>query len=173
MELTEKDLGPGFEFRETDDAVYITIPLEPVTKKNSSRILMQKSRDGRTVPFIAPSKKYKEYEESVKPFLKRIGIPYPVNIEAHFYMKTRRKVDLTNLNEALHDVLVSAGVLVDDNATIVVSTDGSRVYFSPDEWPRTEVIITPTARTFFPETGRKKRNKKKNYKDIRDADNNN
>ena len=56
-------------------------------------------------------------------------------------MQTRRKVDLTNLHEALHDILVKYGVLEDDNFKIIQSTDGSRVSY--DKWhPRTEVEIT-------------------------------
>ena len=70
-----------------------------------------------------------------------LGIDQPVNVAAKFYMPTRRRVDLTNLNEALHDILVNYGILTDDNAKIIVSTDGSRVYWDKEN-PRTEVIIT-------------------------------
>ena len=76
-----------------------------------------------------------------------LGIDQPVNVAAKFYMPTRRRVDLTNLNEALHDILVHYGVLSDDNAKIIVSTDGSRVYWDKDN-PRTEVIITAVEGTF-------------------------
>ena len=55
-------------------------------------------------------------------------------------MPTRRRVDLTNLMEAAHDVLVAAGILADDNNTIIVSVDGSRVLYDK-EYPRTEIII--------------------------------
>ena len=82
-----------------------------------------------------------------KVFLKALGINQPVNVAAKFYMPTRRRVDLTNLNEALHDILVHYGVLSDDNAKIIVSTDGSRVYWDKDN-PRTEVIITAVEGTF-------------------------
>lgn len=37
-----------------------TIPLPPVTKKNSQRILTNRAT-GR--PFVAPSKQYKDYED--------------------------------------------------------------------------------------------------------------
>lgn len=73
--------------------------------------------------------------------MKSLGIDQPVNVAAKFYMPTRRRVDLTNLNEALHDILVNYGILTDDNAKIIVSTDGSRVYWDKEN-PRTEVIIT-------------------------------
>lgn len=57
-----------------------------------------------------------------------------------FYMPTRRKVDLTNLMEAAHDTLVAAKILADDNNTIIVSVDGSRVLYDKEN-PRTEIII--------------------------------
>jgi Holliday junction resolvase RusA-like endonuclease len=56
-------------------------------------------------------------------------------------MPTRRKVDLTNLLEAIDDVMVKAGLLADDNADIVQSHDGSRVLYDKDR-PRTEIYIT-------------------------------
>lgn len=124
---------------ETADGVEICIPLPPVTKKNSQRI-GYRTINGKQVPFIIPSVKYKQYEEDCGVFLKPLGIKEPVNICALFYMPTRRKVDLTNLNEALHDALVANGTLEDDNCTIVAGTDGSRVMYDKDN-PRTEVWI--------------------------------
>jgi len=56
-------------------------------------------------------------------------------------MPTRRRVDLTNLLEAIDDVLVHYGVLSDDNSSIIVSHDGSRVLYDKAR-PRTEVTIT-------------------------------
>lgn len=55
-------------------------------------------------------------------------------------MPARRRVDLCNLHEALCDVLVKYGVLEDDNSNIVVSMDGSRVFYDKEN-PRTEVEI--------------------------------
>ncbi|HCW30300.1 MAG TPA: hypothetical protein DGH14_10810 [Roseburia sp.] len=96
---------------------------------------------------MRPSSQYGHYEKDCSVFLKALGINQPVNVAAKFYMPTRRRVDLTNLNEALHDILVHYGVLSDDNAKIIVSTDGSRVYWDKDN-PRTEVIITAVEGTF-------------------------
>ena len=114
-----------------------TISLAPVTKKNSQQIFRKK--DGGVV--VAPSKAYKAYEHSAGWFLKPLGIDYPVNIKAVFYMEARRRVDITNLLSALHDVLVKYGVITDDSANIVVSVDGSRVMYDKQN-PRTEVEIT-------------------------------
>lgn len=112
-----------------------TIPVEPRTKKNSQRIVVANGR-----PLILPSKQYKEFEESALWFVPREGISDSVNVKAVFYMKTRRRVDLTNLLEALDDVLVKGGCLIDDNCQIIASHDGSRVFYDKDN-PRIEVEI--------------------------------
>ena len=67
-------------------------------------------------------------------------IDYPVNVKAIFYMPTKRRVDLVNLEQALLDVLVKYGVLADDNSQIVVSMDGSYVDYDKEK-SRTEVYI--------------------------------
>lgn len=71
-----------------------TIPLPPVTKKNSQRILVNRKTG---MPFIAPSSAYKRYEEQAIYFL----APKPKNplagrcrVVTVFYMKTRRKCDV-------------------------------------------------------------------------------
>lgn len=117
-----------------------TIKLAPVTKKNSQQILINK-KTGR--PFVTPSKKFKEYQESCGWFMPKLKKPIDckINIKATYYMPTRRKVDITNLHSALHDVLVHYGVIADDNMTIVLSTDGSRVRYDKQN-PRTEIEIT-------------------------------
>lgn len=113
------------------------IKLEPRTKKNSQQIIICKGR-----PMIIPSKLYKQYEKDCYWFMPKVEtIDYPVNVKATYYMKTRRKVDLTNLHEALHDILVKYKILVDDNSRIIVSTDGSRVLYDKEN-PRTIVEIT-------------------------------
>jgi Holliday junction resolvase RusA-like endonuclease len=65
----------------------------------------------------------------------------PVNVQCLFYMPTKRKCDLVNMQEAILDVMVKAGLLADDHYGIVQSMDGSRVLYSK-ETPRTEVYIT-------------------------------
>ena len=119
--------------------IKITIPLPPISKKNSQRILLN-SRTGK--PFIMPSAAYKDYEREAALFMPRgVHINMPVNIKCLFYMPTRRKCDLTNLLEAIDDVLVNTGVIADDNYSIVESHDGSRVYYDKAS-PRTEIYIT-------------------------------
>ena len=76
----------------------ILIPVEPRTKKNSMRLV----RLGRRIVPI-PSKQYKDFEEKCSQWLQPYSdmeIDKAVNVRCLFYMKTRRKVDLTNLLEA-------------------------------------------------------------------------
>lgn len=114
-----------------------TIGVEPKTKKNSQQIIKVKGR-----PMIIPSKQYREYQQACGANLPQIAtINKPVNVKAIYYMKTKRRVDLTNLHEALHDILVHYKILEDDNSKIIVSTDGSRVKYDKEN-PRTEVTIT-------------------------------
>lgn len=121
----------------------LTIGIAPVSKKNSSEIAYNR-RTGK--PFLLPSRTYRAYERACGPWLRRqdgymFRIDRPVNVKCLFYMKTRRKCDLTNMLEAVDDVLVKYGILADDNYTIVAGHDGSRVLYDKDA-PRTEVFIT-------------------------------
>ena len=117
-----------------------TIPLPPITKKNSQQILTNR-RTGK--PFIAPSSAYKRYERSAMWYLTpkpKTPLAGRYRVAAVFYMPTRRRVDLTNLLEACHDTLVAAKILADDNNTIIASVDGSRVLYDKAN-PRTEIFI--------------------------------
>lgn len=114
-----------------------TIPLKPITKKNSQQIINVRGR-----PMIIPSKQYKIYERDCEPYIKPSEtIVEPSNVKAIFYMPTHRRVDLVNLQEALLDILVKYKAIEDDNCRIVVSMDGSRVDYDKEN-PRTEVEIT-------------------------------
>lgn len=118
-----------------------TIPVIPRSKKNSSQIAKSK-KTGRY--FIVPSQQFKSFEKDCKkyiaPFIQEEPISFPVNIRYRFYMPTNRAVDLTNLIEAIDDVLVKFKVLADDNFRIVAGHDGSRVYVDKDN-PRIEICI--------------------------------
>jgi len=124
-----------------------TIPLPPISKKNSQRIFRP---NGTNRPVIVPSEQYKRYERHAMWFIPRGKmIDCPVNIKCLFYMPTRRKCDLTNLLEAIDDVMVKAGLLADDNYTIIESHDGSRVLYDKDK-PRTEIYIEASEETTKP-----------------------
>ncbi len=120
--------------------IKFTIKMPPVTKKNSQRILVNKAAGKR---FVAPSEQYKEYERLAAWFIPRPDAPIEeaVNVKCLFYMPTKRRVDLTNLLEAVDDVMVKAGLLKDDHSGIVAAHDGSRVLYDKDD-PRTEVEIS-------------------------------
>lgn len=119
--------------------INFTIPLAPISKKNSQQILINQAT-GR--PFICPSKQFREYESAALWFIPRYTrIDFPVNVKCLFYMATRRKCDLTNMLEAIDDIMVKAGLFADDNYTIIYSHDGSRVFYDKDH-PRTEICIT-------------------------------
>lgn len=91
---------------------------------------------------VIPSKQYRQYEKDCKIFIPKCDtITKPINVKALFYMPTKRRVDLTNLFEALNDIMVKYQVIEDDNSKIIVSLDGSRVLYSKEN-PRTEIEIT-------------------------------
>lgn len=116
----------------------ITIPITPITKKNHQQIIRIKGR-----PCIIPSKQYKQYEKDCEKYIEVIpfsAIDCPVNVKCLYYMPTRRRVDLVNLEECTCDILVKFGILADDNSNIVVSMDGSRVLYDKEN-PRTEIEI--------------------------------
>lgn len=112
--------------------------MTPRTKKNSARILQ--GRGGRR--FVAPSAAFEEYQTGCLWQIRAPPEPISarVNVRCVYYMATRRKVDLANLIEATCDILVTAGVLADDNSRIVAAHDGSRVDYDKQN-PRVEIWI--------------------------------
>lgn len=120
--------------------IRIVIHGEPRTKKNSSRIV----KVGKFSKLI-PSKAYCDYEKDfiwqcklLKAHI--LNIDYKCNIKCVYYMKTKRKVDLTNLLGGTMDCLVSAGVIKDDNCNIAYSHNGSYVDYDKNN-PRVEIEI--------------------------------
>ena len=120
--------------------IEILLPLEGRTKKNHMQIGRNK-HTGKT--FVTQGKYYKQFSNDCSKLLPRNidTIDYPVNLQAIFYMKTKRKVDLVNLLNAIQDILVDNEILIDDNYQIIVSTDGSRVKYDKEN-PRIEITIT-------------------------------
>ena len=115
------------------------IPLNPKTKKNNQKII--KNRKTGTL-MVVQSDAYKQYEQQAGWFLRKPSEPIsqPVNIKCIFYRDSARRCDLTNLLEAIDDILIKYGVIADDNFTIIQSHDGSRVFIDRDN-PRTEIVI--------------------------------
>lgn len=116
------------------------IPLNPRTKKNNQQII-RNIKTGASM--IVQNERYKQYEKDSGWFLKTKMEPIkePVNVKCVFYRDSRRRVDLTNLLEAIDDILVKYKILSDDNFEVLVSHDGSKVLVDRDH-PRTEIEIT-------------------------------
>lgn len=91
---------------------------------------------------MAPSAAFEDYQTSCLWQIRSPPDPISarVNVRCVYYMATRRKVDLANLIEATCDILVTAGVLADDNSRIVAAHDGSRVELDRKQ-PRVEIEI--------------------------------
>lgn len=116
------------------------IPLNPKTKKNNQKII--KNRNTNSF-MIVQSDAYKQYEKEAGWFLKIPDKPIdqPVNVQVAFFRDSERRCDLTNLLEAIDDILVKYGILADDNFKVIYSHDGSRVFIDREN-PRTEIVIT-------------------------------
>ena len=108
---------------------------KPITKKNSPRI----GYVGAHCPVCHKGKYAKAAKMYLKPAPKN-PLDGRYNVKCLYYMPTRRKVDKTNLESAIMDILVDAGILKDDNSNIVAATDGSRVLYDKSN-PRTEIFI--------------------------------
>lgn len=123
------------------NTINFVIDVIPRTKKNSNRIVKIGNKRK-----VISSKQYEEFEKEciykLDNKLKQLCIDKPINIRAVFYMDTKRRVDITNLLNALDDMLVKAGVIKDDNRNIVASHDGSLVLYDKAR-PRIVIEIKP------------------------------
>ena len=120
----------------------IKIPLLARSKKNSQQIL-RNSKTGRY--FISQSKIYKKFEQECGYFLlkyKKQLISYPINLKCLFFVADKKKRDLTNLENAIADILVKYEILEDDNYNIVAGLDGSRIIYRPKVEPEIVIEIT-------------------------------
>ena len=126
--------------------IFYRIPIRPITKKNSQRIVKTKGRY-----IILPSTQYKRYENDAGCYLipTEPPIDYPINVSCKYYFHPNKdgsipKIlpDLVNLIEATCDVLVKAKVIADDNCMVIRSHDGSEVIYDPYHEEGTEVEIT-------------------------------
>lgn len=121
--------------------VTFTIKGNPIVKKNTQRVVGY-GKAKRAIPS-------KAYVEWAREFHKQLGtkrlpdhmIDYPINLKCLFYKSTSGVVDMSALFEGIQDELKEAGVIIDDNCTIVAGHDGSRVYVDRED-PRIEVTIT-------------------------------
>lgn len=120
----------------------IKIPLLARPKKNHQQIVINK-KTGKY--FITQSETYKNFERECGYFLlkyKGNEINYPINLKCLFYVPDKRKRDLTNLENAIADILVKYEILEDDNYNIVAGWDGSRIIYRPKVEPEIVIEIT-------------------------------
>lgn len=111
------------------------IPGTPRSKKNSQRVVLRGKH-----PVILPSKAWCEWVEATRSLLHDVRwAGQHCNVNAQFYMDTRRTIDACNLYNGLADLLQAHGVVDDDK--LFVSWDGSRICYDKD-CPRVTVILT-------------------------------
>lgn len=90
----------------------ITLKGRIPSKKNSKRII------GRGRPMLISSKAYQEWEAGQLIYLRSLNLSKGIekaSIKVVFYMPDNRKADLSNKFESIADLLVKAGILVDDS----------------------------------------------------------
>lgn len=126
--------------------IEFTIPINPITKKNSQVIIPVRTKTGKERHIAVPSAAYRKFEKECKPYVEEIKnkygvIHYPIQVTCIFYQEKRLRIDLTNLLESIDDILCVGGLITDDNRDIIASHDGSRVYHDKYR-PRVEIKIT-------------------------------
>ena len=92
---------------------------------------------------IIQSKIYREFERDCGKFLLKYRsnkITYPVNLKCLFTVSDRKKRDLTNLENAIADILVKYEILEDDNYNILAGWDGSRIIYEKGK-KNIEIVI--------------------------------
>lgn len=94
----------------------LTITGDTVSKKNSKQLIHVR---GRTL--IISSKAYKKWHDrAISQLSAKQAVAGQISgVELIFYPSTKRKFDLSNHTESIMDLLVDAGVIEDDNYSIV------------------------------------------------------
>lgn len=110
-------------------------------KKNSKQIIQVKGR-----PMMISSKNYREYEKNASLEIKSQmrGTKYPIEnideIKVRIFPGDKRLRDNTNVVEGVHDILVTSGVISDDNYFVVKKTSQEFVEIDKQN-PRTDIEI--------------------------------
>lgn len=86
------------------------------SKKNSRKLFFIRNK-----PVFAPSTNYEKWhKQTMAQLWKNRPLGREIkSIELVFYPSTKRKFDLTNKAESIMDLLVDAGIIEDDNYTIL------------------------------------------------------
>lgn len=122
---------------------------QPMSKKRNWTIAWQNG----SPPRIVLTTKYKAWAKSAEDqlWLQRMQyqasmhgpwepIDEPVWVEFIFYMRDKKRYDLSNLIQGAEDALVDAGILKDDS--LIESYDGSRKWLGKEE-PKILIKIRP------------------------------
>ena len=122
-----------------------TIYGDCASKKNNKRIVLNRKTNK---PMVISSKKaIKWYTNAIKQMqidhVKKHKFNDKLNAKILIYRKDKRggPGDLNNFIQAPLDLLVSYGVIEDDNRNIIYSTDGSRLLYDKEN-PRVEVELS-------------------------------
>ncbi|MCD6194287.1 MAG: RusA family crossover junction endodeoxyribonuclease [Candidatus Aminicenantes bacterium] len=112
------------------------------SKKSSQQIVKIKNKLR-----VIPNPKYMKWEKyavfQLKKQAEKINlktIDKPVHVRCKIYRRTKRRVDLVNLLQSIHDVLTKAKIIKDDR--LIESVDGSRKIIGIEEGKeRAEIFI--------------------------------
>jgi len=96
----------------------------PASKKNSKQIVYNKKSKK---PIIVSSKRYQDWHRialaEILPQCTQPPITKCDNVRVDFYIKGKRKRDNTNMVESVHDLLVDAKIIEDDNYFVMPNTE--------------------------------------------------
>jgi Holliday junction resolvase RusA-like endonuclease len=121
--------------------VKLTITGDVPSKKNSKQIIYVRGR-----PLIIPSKNHKDWHtQAISQLLAKRPAKRQIKgnieiVELIFYPSNKRLFDLSNKAESILDLLVDAGVIEDDNYSIVPELN-LKFGGQDKENPRAEVNI--------------------------------
>jgi len=125
--------------------IHLKIYGQTPSKKSSQQIIVNKKTKR---AMLIPNKKYNEWIHTTVKQLKDQKeekqfetINEPVAVKCLVYRLTKRKIDLTNMLQSVHDALEAAGILKDD--FLIESTDGSRRILGVEKGEeRAEIFIS-------------------------------
>jgi len=119
----------------------ITIRGSTPSQKNSKQIFINRATGK---PFITSSVKVKAWQQDALWQLKGVKpiVDYPVCLTMTFYYDSKRRHDLDNSSSGVLDILVKAGILVDDD---VAHVDQLELVFGGYDKTnaRVEILISP------------------------------
>jgi len=128
---------------QTKKMIHLRIYGQTPSKKSSQQIIKVKDKVR-----IIPNKKYNEWIHTTVKQLKDQKeekqfetINEPVAVKCLVYRLTKRKIDLTNMLQSVHDALEAAGIVKDD--FLIESIDGSRRILGVEKGEeRAEIFIS-------------------------------